>query len=90
MTKHILLKYECLNSLSDKIKSCSDDSIAKLLMEMYDLIVYQMNEIKEQRMEIIAFKHNKAWKHYDCPEDQDNAEKKACVDKPLKSGNMSC
>jgi hypothetical protein len=90
MKQHIPLKYECLNGLSDKIKSCSDDSIAKLLIEMYDLIIYQMNEIKEQRMEIIAFKHRAAWKHYDRPMDQYDTEKRVYVDKPPKSGNMSC
>jgi hypothetical protein len=90
MRDHIPLKYECLNGLSDKIKSCNDVTIVKLLTEMYDLIVYQMNEIKEQRMEIIAFKHKAAWKHYERPMDQYDTEKRAYVDKPPKSGNMSC
>ena len=76
--------------LSDKIKSCTDQNIATLLIEMYDLIIYQMNEIRDQRMEIIAFKHKAAWKHYDRPMDQYDTEKRAYVDKPPKSGNMSC
>ena len=90
MKEKIPLKYECLDGLSDKIKSCSDDSLAKLLIEMYDLIIYQMNEIKEQRMEIIGFKHKQAWKHYDRPIEEYDTEKRAYVDKPAKSGNMSC
>lgn len=90
MKDNIHLKYECLNGLSDKIKSCSDDSIAKLLIEMYDLIIYQMNEIKEQRMEIIASKHKKAWNHYDRPIEHYDTEKRKYIDKPDKSGNMSC
>lgn len=90
MKEHIPLKYECLNGLSDKIKSCSDDNIAKLLIEMYDLIIYQMNEIKEQRIEIIAFKHHAKWKQYDRPIQEYDIEKRAYVDKPAKSDNMSC
>ena len=90
MKEHIPLKYECLDGLSDKIKSCSDDSIAKLLIEMYDLIIYQMNEIKEQRMEIIAYKHKAAWKHYDKPIENYDPNIRQYVDKPPKSGNMSC
>jgi hypothetical protein len=59
------LKYNCLDGLSDKIKSCSDPKIASLLIDMYDLIIYQMNQIKEQRIEIIGLKHKEAWKRYD-------------------------
>ncbi len=90
MKERIRPKYECLEGLSDKIKSCTDQNIATLLIEMYDLIIYQMNEIRDQRMEIIAFKHKEAWKHYDRPTDQYDTEKRAYVDKPPKSGNMSC
>jgi hypothetical protein len=80
------LKYNCLDGLGDKIKSCSDDKIARLLTEMYDLIIYQMNQIKEQRIEIIGLKHKEAWKRYDLPE----SSFKPCVDKPSKSDNISC
>jgi hypothetical protein len=90
MKEKIPLKYECLDGFSDKIKSCTDANLAKLLIEMYDLIVYQMNEIKEQRMEIIGFKHKHAWKHYDRPMEEYDTEKRTYVDKPEKSGNMSC
>jgi hypothetical protein len=80
------LKYNCLDGLSDKIKSCSDPKIASLLIDMYDLIIYQMNQIKEQRIEIIGLQHKEAWKRYDLPE----SSFKSYVDKPPKSGNMSC
>jgi hypothetical protein len=90
MKDHIHLKYECLNGLSDKIKSCSDDNIAKLLIEMYDLIIYQMHEIKEQRMVIVGLQHKEAWKRYDRPVDEYYPNKRQYVDKPAKSGNMSC
>jgi hypothetical protein len=90
MKEYIPLKYECLNGLSDKIKSCVDNDIAKLLIEMYDLIIYQMNEIKDQRMEIIGFKHKEAWKHYDKPIEDYDPSIRQYVDKPAKSSNMSC
>lgn len=90
MKEHIPLKYECLDRFQETVKNCSDNNAAKLLIEMFDLIRYQMNEIKDQRMEIIGLKHKEAWKHYDRPLDQYNTEKRAYVDKPSKSSNMSC
>ncbi len=59
------LKYNCLDGLSEKIKSFNDPIISQLLIDMYDLIIYQMNQIKEQRIEIIGLKHKEAWKRYD-------------------------
>lgn len=90
MKEHIPLKYECLDRFQDVVKKCKDDDAAKLLIEMFDLIRYQMDQIKDQRMEIIAFKHKKAWTHYDRPLDQYDTEQRKYVDKPPKSGNMSC
>lgn len=90
MKEHIPLKYECLDRFQDVVKQCKDDDAAKLLIEMFDLIRYQMDQIKDQRMEIIAFKHKKAWTHYDRPLDQYDTEQRKYVDKPAKSGNMSC
>jgi len=90
MKEKLPLRYECLNNISDKIKSCTDDNIAKLLIEMYDLIIYQMNEIKEQRMEIISSKHKKAWTQYDRPLYEYDSQQRKSLDKPDKSGNMSC
>jgi len=90
MKEKIPLKYECLDRFSDVVKNCSDDNAAKLLVEMYDLILYQMNEIKTQRMDIIGMKHKIAWKHYDRPILEYNSETRQYVDKPAKSDNMSC
>ena len=90
MKEHIPLKYECLDRFQDVVKQCKDDNAAKLLIEMFDLIRYQMEQIKDQRMEIIAFKHKKAWTHYDRPLDQYDTEQRKYIDKPPKSGNMSC
>lgn len=90
MKEHIPLKYECLDRFQDVIKSCTDDNAAKLLIEMFDLIRYQMNEIKDQRMTIIGLKHKESWKHYDRPMEEYDTAKRTYVDKPAKSGNMSC
>jgi hypothetical protein len=70
MKDKIPLKYECLDRFSEIVKKCTDDDVAKLLIEMFDLIRYQMDQITEQRMKIVAFKHDKAWKHYDRPLDE--------------------
>jgi len=90
MKEHIPLKYECLDRFPEVVKNCTDDSAAKLLIEMFDLIRYQMEEITQQRMKIVAFKHEKAWKHYDRPMEEYDTEQRRYVDKPAKSGNMSC
>jgi hypothetical protein len=60
------------------------------IIELYKLIEYQRQIISEQEKKLIAFKHNEAWKHYDKPiENYDPATRKY-LDKPPKSGNMSC
>lgn len=90
MKEKIPLKYECLDRFQEVSKRCSDDEAAKLLIEMFDLIIYQMNEIKLQRMEIIGLKHKMFWKHYDRPAAEYDSTKRHYIDKPSKSGNMSC
>ena len=90
MKYNIPLKYECLDRYPEVLSRCNDDETKQLLIEMFDLIRYQMEQMKDQRMEIIAFKHQKAWTHYDRPIDQYDTEQRKYVDKPPKSGNMSC
>lgn len=86
MKEIIPLKYECLDRFNDIVTKCTDNEAAKLLVEMFDLIAYQMNQIKEQRIEIVGLKHKEAWKRYDLPDSKFIPS----VDKPPKSGNMSC
>lgn len=86
MKEKIPLKYECLDRFANIVKNCKDDEAAKLLVEMFDLIAYQMNQIKEQRIEIVGLKHKQNWKRYDLPDSKFIPS----VDKPAKSGNMSC
>jgi hypothetical protein len=90
MTDKIPLKYSCIDRFSSVLKKCIDDDAAKLLIEMYDLILYQMNEIKKQRMDIIGMKHKIAWNHYDRPISEYDSSTRQYVDRPAKSGNISC
>jgi hypothetical protein len=63
-----------------------NDDIINYIKELWNLIDYQRKLISEYNKEIIAFKHKEAWKRYDLPDEKF----KVCVDKPPKSGNMSC
>ena len=90
MKHQIPLKYACLDKFIEIVKDCKDDNIARYLIELRDLITYQMEIIREQRMEIIASKHSEAWKHYDKPIENYDPTIRKYVDKPPKSGNMSC
>jgi len=81
-------KYEPMSP--DKIKLIMEaykhEQVYDYIMELYELINYQKEIINQQRVEIISFKHKEAWKRYDLPENKF----KESVDKPPKSGNMSC
>ena len=90
MKEKIPLKYECLDRFSDVVKNCSDNTAAKLLVEMFDLIIYQMHEIKTQRIDIVGMKHKIAWNHYDRPISEYDSITRQYVDRPAKSGNISC
>jgi protein tyrosine phosphatase len=65
MTKHIPLKYECLDIFDSIYNKCEQYEIKNLLRDLKDLIFYQMEQIREQRMEIVAMKHRHAWKNYE-------------------------
>lgn len=90
MKEHIPLKYECLDRYPEILSKCNDDETKLLLTQMFDLIRYQMHQITDQRMTIVGLKHKEAWKHYDRPLDEYDAQNRTYVDKPSKSGNMSC
>lgn len=90
MKHQIPLKYACLDKFTDVVKNCKDDTLAKYLIELRDLISYQMEIIKEQRIAIVANKHSESWKHYDKPIENYDPKTRKYIDKPPKSGNMSC
>lgn len=91
MKEQIPLKYACLDFFTDIVTKCKDDDIAKYLIELRDLITYQMKIIHDQRMEIVAIKHKDAWKHYDKPWDSYNSETRQYSNRPPKiNNNESC
>lgn len=81
-------KYEPMSP--DKIRlimeAYKNEQVYDYILELYELITYQKDIINQQRVEIIALKHQESWKRYDLPEEKF----KVSVDKPPKSGNMSC
>jgi uncharacterized FlgJ-related protein len=84
MKQHLPLKYECLDKFNEIYESC-DEKLKVFLDDLRELIHYQMREITSQRSQIIAIKHKYAWRNYETSETQEKS-----VDKPPKSGNMSC
>lgn len=60
------------------------------IIELYGLIEYQRQRLKQQEKQIIALKHTEAWKHYNKPVEKSDQSVRKYVDKPPKSDNMSC
>ena len=81
-------KYEPMSP--DKIKlimeTYKNEQVYDHILELYELVTYQKDIINQQRIEIISLKHKESWKRYDLPE----SKFQVSVDKPPKSGNMSC
>lgn len=64
--KNLNLKYACMDRLEKIIQDYKDNhEVHEMLTSLKDLVIYQMNEIRDQRLEIVAMKHNKSWKQYD-------------------------
>lgn len=82
------LKYEPMNNstINKIITKYKHDEILDYIKELWNLIDYQKKVISDYTREIVAFKHKEAWKRYDLSDDSF----KVSVDKPPKSGNMSC
>jgi hypothetical protein len=86
------LKYEPMNSskISDILTRHKNEPVLDYIKELWKLIDYQKQEIWKQRKEIISVKHKVAWKHYDKDIDYNDSKNRVSIDKPSKSGNMSC
>lgn len=57
--------YRFMDNYSRIYSQCSDQEVKDLLEEMRDTLLYQMDEIHNQRKQIIYVKHKYAWKRYD-------------------------
>lgn len=92
--------YRFMDNFLPLYDSLNDDAVKDLLVEMRDTILYQMNEIRKLRSEVIYVKHKYAWRRYDKPmEDYDPKTRKYKsnenvndISKPKKSSesNPSC
>ena len=74
------LKYACFQPevRNVMLESCENKVIKQHLLDLYDLIFYQMKEIDEQRARILSHKHNNAWKQYDMPQAQRTSCTRKC------------
>lgn len=91
-SKNLPLKYDpvSLNKVNSILTTHKDNVLIEYIKELYNLIEYQRQRIKEQEQIIIAVKHKEAWKRYDRPDSEYDTNTRKYVDKPPKSGNMSC
>lgn len=84
----IVLKYEPMSSstINKILTQYKNDEVLNYIKELWNLIDYQRKLLNEQTQKIVALKHKESWKRYDLPEKSFQVS----VDKPPKSGNMSC
>lgn len=85
---NIKLKYEPMSdsTINKVLVQYKNDDILNYIKELWNLIDYQRKLVSDYNKQIIALKHKEAWKRYDPPEEKF----KVSIDKPPKSGNMSC
>jgi len=84
------LKY--LPVLPDKKKRIAniykDYQVTEHIEELYGLIDYQMKLISEQRRQIVADKHQDAWKHYyKALEEYNQSERRYFTEEELRARN---
>lgn len=79
-----------ISTVNNILTQYKGQPVLDYIIELYKLIEYQKQRIFQQEKEIIALRHEKAWKHYDKPMDSYDPPTRQYVDKPPKSGNMSC
>jgi len=93
-------KYKFMDNFVRIYESLDNQEAKDLLNDMRDTILYQMEEIRKQRAEVIYVKHKYAWRRYD-REDKDydpmtrsykNNDNTNDISKPKKSSesNPSC
>lgn len=86
------LKYDPVNpsKVDEILTKYKNNEIVSYIVDLYNLIEYQRKVIADQNKTIVSYRHKMAWEHYDkLIEDYDPTTRKY-IDKPPKSGNMSC
>lgn len=88
----LTLKYEPMseNNVNKILNQYKHDEVLDYIKQLWNLIDYQRKTISEQTKQIVAIKHQVAWKRYDKPIEEYDSSTRTYVDKPSKSGNMSC
>ena len=86
------LKYDPvdISKVNNILTQYKGQPVLDYIIELYKLIEYQRQRLSEQEKQIIALKHTEAWKHYDKPTDSYDLSTRKYLDKPPKSGNVSC
>ena len=79
-----------ISKVNNVLTQYKGQPVLDYIIELYKLIEYQRQRLSEEEKQIIALKHTEAWKHYDKPVDNYDPSSRKYVDKPPKSGNMSC
>ena len=79
-----------ISTVNNVLTQYKGQPVLDYIIELFKLIEYQRQRLSEQEKQIIALKHTEAWKHYDKPVDNYDPSSRKYVDKPPKSGNMSC
>jgi hypothetical protein len=79
-----------ISKVNNILTQYKDQPVLDYIIELYKLIEYQRQRLREQEKQIIGLKHIEAWKHYEKPIDNYNPSTRKYLDKPPKSGNMSC
>jgi hypothetical protein len=86
----LIPEYRFMDNFAQIYSDCSDQKTKDLLEEMRQLILYQMDQIREQRAQIIYVKHKYAWKHYDRDSKDYDTTKRKYIDKPDRTDTMGC
>jgi len=86
------LKYEPmdLSKVNTILTKYKGQPVLDYIIELYKLIEYQKQRIFQQEKEIIALRHEQAWKHYDKTIENYDPSSRKYTNKPPKSGNASC
>ena len=79
-----------ISTVNNMLTQYKGQPVLDYIIELYKLIEYQRQRLSEQEKQIIALKHTEAWKHYDKSVDNYNPSTRKYLEKPPKSGNMSC
>jgi hypothetical protein len=79
-----------ISTVNNILTQYKGQPVLDYIIELYKLIEYQRQRLSEQEKQIISLKHTEAWKHYDKSVEYYDPVTRKYLDKPPKSGNMSC